>query len=382
MSSGQPAEKLIVPSGERAAVESDGQHVVLTGDWVALRLDRAERHLRYVRPFAGEATVDLTGITRIDSAGAWLLHRALYKWRANGVEVELIGLDDFTRDLLEMISGEGIEPGRIMRPPEQGFLETLGRDSASTITKYLGFVAFIGRITFAALRIFLTPARLRWSQVVDDIEEGGFDALPIVGLLAFLMGIVIAYQGAVVLVQYGAGIFIADLVGLAMLRELAPLVTAIIVAGRTGSAYTAQIGTMVVTEEVDALRTMGITPVDLLVLPKLFALVIVLPLLTVFADLMGLLGGMVMAGGLLEVSYQSFIERLGQSIEIKDYLVGIGKAPVFAAIIASVGCYQGFQVSGSAESVGKHTTMSVVQAIFLVIVVDALFSIIFSKLGI
>lgn len=373
MSSGQPAP---------AEVVSDGQRITLSGEWVALKLDRAERRLRYTRPFAGAAQIDLSAVTRIDSAGAWLLHRAMHKWRANGVEVELLGLDDHTRQLLEMISGEGIVPGQVAKAPEQGFLEALGRDSASTITRYVGFLGFIGRITFAALRIFLTPARLRWSQVVDDTEEAGFDALPIVGLLAFLMGIVISYQGAVVLVQYGAGIFIADLVGLAMLRELAPLVTAIIVAGRTGSAYTAQIGTMVVTEEVDALRTMGITPVDLLVLPKLFALVIVLPLLTVFADLMGLLGGMVMAGGLLEVSYQSFIERLGQAVEIKDYLVGIGKAPVFAAIIASVGCYQGFQVSGSAESVGRHTTMSVVQAIFLVIVVDAIFSIIFSKMGI
>lgn len=355
---------------------------MLSGDWVALELSGAERQLRYVRPFAGAAEIDLTGIRKMDSTGAWLVHRAVHKWSRIGVEVEYVGMTDHISSLLEMIGGEGIEPGSAPHPPSAGFLEGLGRDSAQMFRKYLGFVAFIGRITFAALRILLTPARLRWSQVVDDTEEAGFDALPIVGLLAFLMGIVISYQGAVVLAQYGAGIFIADLVGLSMLRELAPLVTAIIVAGRTGSAYTAQIGTMVVTEEVDALRTMGITPVDLLVLPKLFALVIVLPLLTVFADLMGLLGGMVMAGGLLEVSYQSFIERLGQAVEIEDYLVGIGKAPVFAAIIASVGCYQGFQVSGSAESVGRHTTISVVESIFLVIVVDAMFSVIFSKMGI
>ena len=207
-------------------------------------------------------------------------------------------------------------------------------------------------------------------------------ALGIVGLLAFLLGIVIAYQGGVQLRQYGASLFIADLVGLSMVRELAPMITAIIVAGRTGSAYTAQIGTMQVTEEVDALRSMGIPPMDLLVLPKLLALIVALPLLTVFADIMGVLGGMVMSSVQLDIAFSTYIERLGVAVSLDSYLVGLGKAPVFAAIIATIGCYQGFQVSGSAESVGRRTTVSVVQSILAVIVVDAAFSVAFSRMGI
>ncbi|NND59849.1 MAG: MlaE family lipid ABC transporter permease subunit [Gammaproteobacteria bacterium] len=369
-------------ASDPASVSSNGQDIVCQGDWTALQLDRAARDLRYLRPLPGDVEIDLSGVSRIDSTGAWLIYRAAHKWSKLGAKTRYIGLDDKTRELFELIAGQGIEPGDAPHPPAPGFLENLGRDSAEAARNYMAFLGFIGNATFSSLRILLTPARLRWSQVVVESEEAGFDALPIVGMLAFLMGIVIAYQGAVVLQQYGAGIFIADLVGLAMLRELSPLVTAIIVAGRTGSAYTAQIGTMKVTEEVDALRTMGIAPIELLVLPKIFALVIAMPLLTVFADLMGLLGGMIMANNLLDVSFQNFIDRLASEVTIADYLVGIGKAPVFALIIAAVGCYQGFKVSGSAESVGKHTTISVVESIFLVIVVDAIFSIVFSRMGI
>ena len=192
----------------------------------------------------------------------------------------------------------------------------------------------------------------------------------------------IAYQGAEQLQRFGANIYVADLVGLAMVRELSPMLTAIIVAGRSGSAYTAEIGTMKVTEEIDALRTIGVGPVELLVLPKMLALIIALPLLTVFTDVTGVLGGMVMARAQLDVSFDTFFDRLDDAISLTSFLIGIGKAPVFAIIIALVGCYQGFQVTGSADSVGRQTTVSVVQSIFLVIVTDALFSIAFSWLEI
>jgi phospholipid/cholesterol/gamma-HCH transport system permease protein len=230
------------------------------------------------------------------------------------------------------------------------------------------------------VRVLLRPRRFRLRQTVSELAQAGYRALPILGLLSFLLGIVIAYQGGVQLRQYGASVFIADLVGLSMVRELAPLMTAIIVAGRTGSAYAAEIGTMKVTEEVDALRTIGIPPMEILVLPKVFALLLALPLLTVYADIMGILGGMVMAGAQLDVTYSTFLDRLGSALTLESYLIGVGKAPVFAAIVASVGCYQGLQVSGSAESVGRRTTVSVVHAIIAVIIVDAVFSIIFSWL--
>jgi len=203
-----------------------------------------------------------------------------------------------------------------------------------------------------------------------------------VGLLSFLLGIVVAYQGAGQLKQYGANIFVADLLGLSMLREFAPLITAIIVAGRSGSAYAAQIGTMAVTEEIDALRTIGIPPLDLLVLPKIIALVIALPLLTAYADVLGVFGGMIMARSQLGVGFGEFLDRFVLAVDISTYLVGICKAPVFAIIIAVIGCFQGFRTQGGADSVGRQTTRSVVQAIFLVIVADALFSVAFSVLDI
>jgi phospholipid/cholesterol/gamma-HCH transport system permease protein len=196
------------------------------------------------------------------------------------------------------------------------------------------------------------------------------------------MGVVIAYQGGLQLQAYGANIFIVELVCLTMLRELAPLITAIMVAGRTGSSFTAQIGTMQVTEEVDALRTIGIDPMDMLVLPKLLALVIALPLLTIFADILSIFGGMVMAKFLLNVSFSEFLKRIPEAVTVTSLMIGVGKAPVFAAIIALVGCYQGFQVSGSADSVGRHTTDSVVQSIFLVIAADAAFSIVLGSFGV
>jgi phospholipid/cholesterol/gamma-HCH transport system permease protein len=196
------------------------------------------------------------------------------------------------------------------------------------------------------------------------------------------MGMVIAYQGAAQLKLYGANIYIADLVGYSMLRELAPLLTAILVCGRTGSAYAAQIGTMKVREEVAALETLGMPPIDVLVLPKLISLIIVLPLISVFADVLAIFGGMVMAKAQLGISFNAFLFRLEAAIQYSTFMIGIGKTPVFAVIIAIVGSYQGLKVEGSAESVGQRTTISVVQSIFLVIVTDALFSILFSLLGV
>jgi len=192
--------------------------------------------------------------------------------------------------------------------------------------------------------------------------------------------VVVAYQGSDQLRQYGANIFVTDLVGLSTLREFAPLMTAIIIAGRSGSAYAAQIGTMVVTQEIDAMRTIGIAPLEMLVLPKLIALLIAMPLLTVFADVLGVAGGMLMAQVQLGVTFNEFIERFPKAVSPTAYMVGIGKAPVFAAIIALVGCFQGFRTEGGADSVGRHTTRAVVQSIFLVIMVDGAFLVAFSVL--
>ena len=259
-------------------------------------------------------------------------------------------------------------------------LEQLGQRFATAATQAYALLGFLGENSMAFAGWLRHPARIRWRPILFNLRSGGFDALPIVGTLSFLLGIVVAYQGAVQLRQYGANIFVADLVGLSMLREFAPMMTAIIIAGRSGSAYAAQIGTMSVTQEIDAMRTIGIAPLEMLVLPKFLALVIALPLLTVFADVLGVLGGMLMARAQLGVGFAEFLERFSKAVSVTSYLVGLGKAPVFAAIIVLVGCFQGFRTRGGADSVGQHTTQAVVQSIFLVIVADALFSVAFSVL--
>ena len=262
----------------------------------------------------------------------------------------------------------------------QNIIERVGQATVATFKKTMGILSFIGEIAITFAKSIVRPKHIRWRPILFNIRSAGFDALPIVGLLSFLLGVVVAYQGAGQLKQYGANIFVADLIGLSMLREFSPLMTAIIVAGRSGSAYAAQIGTMVVTEEVDAMRTLGISPLELLVLPKIIALVIALPLLIVFADALGVFGGILMARQQLDVSFVEFLDRFVKAVSPTAFMIGVGKAPVFAAIIAIVGCFQGFKTKGGADSVGHQTTRSVVQSIFLVIVADALFSIAFSML--
>ena len=259
-------------------------------------------------------------------------------------------------------------------------IERVGKVAVEIFNQLVEMLSFVGETAIAIAKSIMQPKRIRWRPILFNIRTAGFDALPIVGLLTFLLGVVVAYQGAAQLRQYGANIFVADLIGLSMLREFAPLITAIIIAGRSGSAYAAQIGTMAVTEEIDAMRTLGISPQEMLVLPKIIALVIALPLLTVFADMLGVFGGMLMARQQLDVGFVEFLDRFVKAVSPTTFMIGVGKAPVFAVIIAIVGCFQGFKTKGGADSVGRQTTRSVVQSIFLVIVADALFSIAFSML--
>ncbi len=356
------------------------------GNWTAPNLHKIEQRLARADWPAGDIHFDLGGLDNLDTVGAWLLHRTIRKLeddgQAGGRRVQIDAADEHTRRLLELVAGKSEGADKPPKPYLPGLLEHVGRHASGQLQQYLEFLNFIGHLALVTGRAALRPWRIRWTQVVKELQAAGVNALPIVGLLTFLIGIVIAYQGGIVLRDYGANIYVADIVGLSMVRELAPLITAIIVAGRTGSAYTAQIGTMMVTEEVDALRSLGIPPLEMLVLPKLIALVIALPLLTVFADGMGLFGGLIMANSMLGLNPATFLDRLADALTLNSYMSGIGKAPVFAAIIAAVGCFQGFRVFGSAGSVGRQTTVSVVESIFLVIIVDAVFSVAFSKLGI
>lgn len=368
--------------GSQAGFSIEGSQAACTGNWLAAHLHDVEKQLAQAQWSTDRVRLDLGQIASLDTAGAWLIQRTINSLEANGRQVSLVGADAQTSQLLELVKARSDSTAEPPKPYQPGFLESVGRKAASQFRQLFEFLVFLGKLAFVFSQSALRPWRIRWPLVVKELQNAGVNALPIVGLLSFLIGIVIAYQGGVVLRDYGANIYVADIVGLSMVRELAPLITAIIVAGRTGSAYTAQIGTMIVTEEVDALRSIGVAPLEMLVLPKLIALVIALPLLTVFADVLGLFGGMIMSATMLDLNSVTFINRLSEALSLDSYLSGVGKAPVFAAVIAAVGCFQGFRVFGSAESVGRQTTISVVQSIFLVIIIDAVFSIAFSRLGI
>jgi phospholipid/cholesterol/gamma-HCH transport system permease protein len=344
------------------------------------RLEARLDHIGW--PGGTEVVIEGSAVSAMDTAGAWVLRQILQTLERGGRRVSLRGLSAEHEALLRMVGSPDVGDVLATAVARPSFLERVGAIAWHGAAQSLEMLSFVGETAAVGLRSACRPARIRWKPILYNVRTAGVDALPITGLLCFLMGIVIAYQGATQLRRYGANIFVADLVGLAMLRELSPLLTAIIVAGRSGSAYAAQIGTMKVTEEVDALRTVGIVPIELLVLPKIVALAIALPLLSVYADVLGVAGGMMMAKKELAVSFPDFVDRLQYALRLSDFLVGIGKAPVFAAIIAVVGCFQGFQVAGDAESVGRRTTVSVVQSIFLVIVADAIFSVIFNALGI
>lgn len=366
-----------------AVAQPTSQELALSGAWTAFRVNTVQPQLDALSiPTHSDIKVDGAHIEALDTSGAWVLQKLLRRLGDDGTVVKIHNLrPEFSR-LLEAV-GQQLGDKTEARPPDThppSWLENIGRSAESVFKESLALLSFVGESAIALAGYIAHPARVRWRPILFNIRTAGFDALPIVGMLAFLLGLVVAYQGADQLRRYGANIFVADLVGFSMLREFAPLITAIIIAGRSGSAYAAQIGTMAVTEEIDAMRTIGIVPLDMLVLPKIIALVITMPLLTVFADVLGVTGGMLMANATLGVGIDEFLDRFVKAVSITSYMVGIGKAPVFALIIATVGCFQGFRTKGGADSVGRQTTRSVVQSIFLVIVADALFSIAFSSL--
>lgn len=373
-----------LPVASLAIADPTPQGLTLSGSWTARGIGAGNRGLEPPARGPGSALViDGSRIEALDTVGALILYKLLRRLRDEGSTVEMHDLRaDFARllEVMEQQSASQTEHPSVAASAPASTLEDLGRGLATAWEQTVALLSFVGETATALAGSIAHPQRIRWRSILYNIRSAGFDALPIVGLLSFLLGIVVAYQGADQLRQYGANIFVADLVGLSMLREFAPLITAIIIAGRSGSAYAAQIGTMAVTEEIDAMRTLGIAPLDLLVLPKILALLIAMPLLTVFADVLGVFGGMIMAQSQLGVGFGDFLDRFVKAVSVTALMIGIGKAPVFAFIIAVVGCFQGFRTKGGADSVGRQTTRSVVQSIFLVIVADALFSVAFSAL--
>ena len=355
------------------------------GDWTrgeAKALDAGRRS-----PGAGaarRAALDLAAIERLDTAGAWLIDRTRGALAAAGIDVELVGVRDDHAGLINRVLEIGAIP-KLPPLPRRGLadlLAQLGEMVVDGLVQARNMVGFFGQIVVTVGRVLVRPSRIRFTSFVSHLEQTGLNALPIVGLLSFLVGVVLAYQGVDQLRRFGADVFMVNLVGVATLREMGILLTAILIAGRSGSAFTAQIGTMQVNEEVDAMRTLGLDPIEVLVLPRMFALVIAMPLVAFFANLMALTGGGLIGVLLVDLTVPQFIRQLNLAVDLWDFWVGIIKAPVFAFLIAMVGCFEGLRVEGSAESVGRLTTQAVVESIFLVIVFDAVFSILFSFLGV
>jgi phospholipid/cholesterol/gamma-HCH transport system permease protein len=361
---------------QQATISVEDNVIRCRGAWILPNLPQLERGSRALRwPDMSSVLYDVGGVTAMDTGGALMLQRCIDGVRRKGQQTSLQGLKPEFVGLLQRVETDRHRPERGAAVLRTGWAESLARVLQSRQLSAIRALAFLGESTIAFGRSLMRPRSIRWRALLRIVELDGVRALPITGLLTFLVGVVIAYQGAEQLRKFGTNIFIVDLVGISLLREIAPLIVAILIAGRSGSAYAAEIGTMKVTEELDAVRTLGISPMNLLVLPRALGLIIALPLLTVYADVVGVFGGMLIALGELNVSFVEFIARFEEAVPVRHFLIGLGKAPIFAAIIALVGCYQGFQIRGGVDDVGRHTTISVVQGIFLVIVFDALCSI-------
>lgn len=374
-------------TGSIALREEAGEAVlILTGVWSVPTAAALSRQIAALSlPDKGHVTIDLAQVSTMDTSGAWLIHGLMGSLKKRGATPDLENLKDRHAPLMHLVDGAVAEPDDTIHSKATNFLRLLeitGKATIAALSKGRELTNFVGMLTISFLRALKNPARLRPISFVNQLELTGLRAIPIVGLLSFLIGVTLAYLMADQFRAYGLDVFTVNVLGIFVLREAGVLITAIVIAGRSGSAFTAEIGTMKVNEELDALRTLGLDPVEVLVLPRVLALVVTLPFLAFWADLMGLLGGGLMTMLVLDMTPLQFVQQLKEAVNLKTFLVGLVKAPVHAYIIAVVGCFEGFKVQRSAESVGKQTTTSVVESIFLVIVATAGFSVMFSVLGI
>ena len=380
-------EAWIEAQGEGAALgfTAGGRWVVATAALIDRRLAAWERGARPGAP--RRVRIDCARIAALDTVGAWLVLRLRNALGAGGAEVAIENLPAQFAPLLLQAEKYAAGSGPPAAPARRrwSLLDALagcGRLSLAALHEIALILGFFGVVSVTLLRTLWQPGRVRFIAFVSHMQRTGVSALPIVGLLSFLIGVVVAYQGAEQLRYFGAEIFTVNLLGIGYLRELGVLMTSIIVAGRSGSAFTAEIGTMRVNEEVDAMTTIGLDPVEVLVLPRLAALMVTLPLLTFYANMIGLAGGAFICSTALGIPLPLFLQQLQTAITVWSFWLGIIKAPFFALCIALIGCREGLRVARSAESVGRLTTLSVVESIFLVIVIDAAFSVLFAQLGI
>lgn len=371
------------------STERSGQ-LNFVGDWTLERYHSLKQQLNVLvehqNLISAETEIDLTGLTRLDTVGCQLLidHIGEDHWQAWLAQPN-DRIAEARRQLLLTVMAALKEDGSVATPRQSSLLAdslaSIGQKFSELSAHSLQLIAFIGLSLSVLLRVLYQPKRWRITSFFAHLEQTGFNALPIVALLTFLIGAVVAFLGATLLTKFGANIYTVHLVAFSFLREFGPLLAAIIIAGRTASAFTAQIGSMRSHEEIDAIRVLGLNAIELLVIPRLLALLVALPILTFVAMMSGILGGMLVAQATLDISSTMFLSVLQQNVGLHHFWVGMAKAPFFAFIIVMISCLEGFKVSGSAQSVGEHTTASVVQSIFMVIVIDAIFAVVCMEMG-
>ncbi len=363
---------------------SDSGTLVLaaSGAWTLAGAMPLAAILDGVRPERGRVNrirLDLTRLDALDTVGALLMRQFRDRMGGEGLPVIIVNVRPEHIALIDAVwraaDSEPVTPPK--RRPVADTIAAVGQASIKALHGSAELISYLGLVIATLARVLVNPRRLRLTALVYHMDHTGLRCLPILGLLSFLIGVVLAYQGAEQLRRLAAEIYVVNLLGLSILREIGILITAIIVAGRSGSAFTAQIGTMKVNQEIDAMRTIGLDPIEMLVVPRILALMLVMPLLTFFANMIALLGGATMSYILLDINFYQFVTQMRIPIDFWDATVAMIKAPVFALVIGMVGCYEGLLVSGSAESVGLRTTKSVVESIFLVIVLNAFFSVLF-----
>jgi len=366
----------------RLDTREDGEVLVVEGSWQLERAALLCRSLDALGPGLSRVVcIDGHGLTDIDTAAALTIWSRL---RATGIDpdgLRLEGFDERNARIIELVRSRLAETLAPERPKAFGAMARFGQSAADLGTMLIAHVGFLGRLITEFGRLIARPSLLRVKELSSQLGQTGVNAIPVVALVTFLIGVVFAYLLGLQAEQYGANIFVVDGVALGMTREFSPLIVATIVAGRSGAAFTAQLGTMKLTEETDAIRTLGLSAEQVLVVPRVLALMITLPLLVFIGDLAGMAGAMAIAQTMLDITPHGFIERLQSALSERHYLIGLGKAPFFALVIAVIGCRMGMDVERDTRSIGINTTSTVVQGIVAVIVLDAIFAIVCQQVG-
>jgi phospholipid/cholesterol/gamma-HCH transport system permease protein len=362
----------------------DEVRATLSGRWTVDQAPAVEERIAEVVASAEHGRrilIDLSQVERLDTLGAWVLDRTRHDLGAQGLSADFVGARAEHHILLNEVAYRGFQPVHpVRRSPFVEFLADIGRGVVAAGRDFVGGIGFFGEVVGAFVRVVTRPSRFRGTPLVHHLEHVAFRGVPIIVLISFLVGCIVAQQGIFQLRKFGATPFVVDLTGILTLRELGVLLTSIMVAGRSGSAFTAEIGSMKMREEIDALRVMGLDPIEVLIVPRILALIIALPILTFLSDMAALYGGGLVAWIYGDISPDVFASRLRASIGLQTFMVGIIKAPFMALVIGLIASMEGLQVEGSAESLGQHVTSSVVKAIFMVIVLDGIFAMFFAAI--